>query len=83
MYLNHFLLIEGPGRAFATAYHGGYTTFLIGYVVVIALSAAIATATFLLIESPFLQWRERLLASDRPATTGLPQESSPVPLRSS
>lgn len=80
MYLNHFLLVEGPAQGFIAAHRGGYTTFLVGYVGMIALSMAIATVTFLLIESPFLQWRERLFASDR-SGSALPRESGPVPLR--
>jgi peptidoglycan/LPS O-acetylase OafA/YrhL len=71
MYLNHFVFLEWLKARYFTAVHGSvYATFFFGYGVLLFTSMAVATATFLLIESPFLQLREHLLARKGVAASG-------------
>jgi peptidoglycan/LPS O-acetylase OafA/YrhL len=67
MYLNHFFFVrtlmdELTLRGIAL----GLTptlSFLASYVIVFAISAGFSVVTFLVIERPFLRWRERLFPS--------------------
>ena len=75
MYLNHFgiVLFAAPIFAALGASIGVYPAFLLGYVFSGVASALVSACTFLLIESPFLQLRDRWLAQKRspaPATAG-------------
>ncbi len=67
MYLNHFLVLPllVPLIVSATLSRNPYLGFIAGYPVVILASLAFATTTFLAIESPFLQLRDRWLRSRR------------------
>ncbi len=78
MYLNHFLLVEDAAQGLLAARSGGYATFFIGYAGMIALSVGIAGVTFLLIESPFLQWRERLFTGEHLGSR-TPEQDGAVP----
>jgi peptidoglycan/LPS O-acetylase OafA/YrhL len=68
MYLNHFPLLDW-GVPFLlhrmSSYRIGYAAFLLTWVLAIAASATISAVTFVLIESPFLQMRERWLSHRR------------------
>jgi peptidoglycan/LPS O-acetylase OafA/YrhL len=67
MYLNHLIIMYYlmPRLIPALGIDGrGYASFTGGYFISIGLSVAVAFLTFLCIESPFLQLRDRLL-SDR------------------
>jgi peptidoglycan/LPS O-acetylase OafA/YrhL len=65
MYLNHFpvLSFAVPLLVAARISNKTYVNFFIGYPLMIFASMAVAAATFILIESPFLQLRERWLAA--------------------
>lgn len=71
MYLNHFVVLEWlTPRHFAAVHLGWYSDFFIGYAMLLFISMAAAATTFLLIESPFLQLRERLLARKQGTSSG-------------
>jgi peptidoglycan/LPS O-acetylase OafA/YrhL len=81
MYLNHFVLLEWLGPEYLAAVPGGGNiSFVLGYAGLIGISAAIAAVTFLLIESPFLQWRERLMARSSSAARQEPQAAAGYPI---
>jgi peptidoglycan/LPS O-acetylase OafA/YrhL len=65
MYLNHFAVIAfaAPMIVAVTAHIGGYWSFFLGYPVAILAPMLVAAVTFITIESPFLQLRDRWLAS--------------------
>lgn len=67
MYLNHFPIISFgvPLLLAARISDGQYINFFIGYPMMVLASMGVAAATFILIESPFLQLRERWLASKK------------------
>jgi peptidoglycan/LPS O-acetylase OafA/YrhL len=69
MYLNHFLIVSfGVPLLLAVGIsHKPYVNFIIGYPLLVFASMAVAAATFILIESPFLQLRERWLATKKGA----------------
>jgi peptidoglycan/LPS O-acetylase OafA/YrhL len=68
MYLNHFVILEWLSPRYLAAARGhGYGVFFTGYAMLLLTSIAIAVVTFLGLESPFLQLRDRLLASGKPA----------------
>jgi peptidoglycan/LPS O-acetylase OafA/YrhL len=71
MYLNHFVILEWltPKYLAAIGTHG-YVAFFSGYAMLLAVSLVVATTTFLLIESPFLQLRDRLLSQKRQVLSG-------------
>lgn len=67
MYLNHFPLVS-LGVALlleARISNRPYVNFFIGYPLMVLASMVVAAATFILIESPFLQLRERWLAAKK------------------
>jgi peptidoglycan/LPS O-acetylase OafA/YrhL len=61
MYLNHTVLLE----VVPLVYDRGYAGFIAGYAVLLGLSMGIACLTFLCIESPFLQLRDRWMTPSR------------------
>ena len=65
MYLNHFPILSFgvPLLVAARISNSAYVNFFIGYPLMIFSSMVVAAATFILIESPFLQLRERWLAA--------------------
>jgi peptidoglycan/LPS O-acetylase OafA/YrhL len=66
MYLNHLIVMYGVmPRVLPMLGLGGrgYGSFVAGYLIAAGLSVGVAFLTFLCIESPFLQVRDRLLAS--------------------
>jgi peptidoglycan/LPS O-acetylase OafA/YrhL len=65
MYLNHFpiLAFAVPLLVAARISNSAYLNFFIGYPLMVFASMVVAAATFILIESPFLQLRERWLAA--------------------
>jgi peptidoglycan/LPS O-acetylase OafA/YrhL len=67
MYLNHFgiVLFAAPIFVAMRASIGVYPAFFLGYVLTGFASLLVAACTFLLIESPFLQLRERWLMQRR------------------
>lgn len=67
MYLNHFpiVLFGVPLLLAETASYEPYVSFFIGYPLMVFASMAVAAATFILIESPFLQLRSRWLAATK------------------
>jgi peptidoglycan/LPS O-acetylase OafA/YrhL len=69
MYLNHFLIVSFgvPLLLAARISNGAYVNFFIGYPLLVFASMAVAAATFILIESPFLQLREHWLAAKNAA----------------
>ena len=69
MYLNHFpvLSFAVPLLVAARISNKTYVNFFIGYPLMVFASMAVAAATFILIESPFLQLRERWLAAENRA----------------
>ena len=71
MYLNHFgiVLLAGPVFAAMSASMGVYQAFVLGYILAGVASVLFAACTFVVIESPFLQLRDRWLA----------QKQSPAP----
>jgi len=65
IYLNHLIVLYKVCPAMlraANPEHFVYLKFALCYVALFAMSMAIALVTFVLVESPFLQLRERLLA---------------------
>ena len=64
MYLNHFIVLY-RGLPYVLDWLGGetlgYGGFVVGYAVTFLLSLGIASVTFALVESPFLQLRDWLL----------------------
>jgi peptidoglycan/LPS O-acetylase OafA/YrhL len=77
MYLNHFLVLPliVPLIVAATWSRNPYLGFVIGYPLVVVASIAVATTTFLMVESPFLQLRDRWLSRTR---TGLEKLEKPL-----
>lgn len=69
MYLNHFPIVSiGVPLLLAAKFSNElYVNFFIGYPLLVFASMAVAAATFILIESPFLQLRERWLAAKKRA----------------
>jgi len=67
MYLNHFLVLPliVPPIVAATWSGNPYLGFIAGYPAALLASFAVATTTFLAIESPFLQLRDRWLSRRR------------------
>jgi peptidoglycan/LPS O-acetylase OafA/YrhL len=65
MYLNHFVVLDSVTPAILARLPASYAGFAVGYFLSILISAAAATVTFVLIESPALQWRDRWLESRR------------------
>lgn len=65
MYLNHFPILSFgvPLLVAARISNKDYVNFFIGYPIMVFASMMVAAATFILIESPFLQVRERWLAA--------------------
>jgi peptidoglycan/LPS O-acetylase OafA/YrhL len=65
MYLNHFPILSFgvPLLVAARISNSTYLNFFIGYPLMVFASMAVAAATFILIESPFLKLRERWLAA--------------------
>ena len=61
MYLNHFVVMHWIPSIWldASKYLSTTPAFLFGYAVALAISVAIASLTFIAIESPFLQFRDR------------------------
>jgi peptidoglycan/LPS O-acetylase OafA/YrhL len=64
MYLNHFgiMLFAAPIFVAMRASIGVYPAFFFGYILTSLASVLVAACTFLVVESPFLQLRERWLA---------------------
>jgi peptidoglycan/LPS O-acetylase OafA/YrhL len=81
MYLNHFPLIAFGGSllAAAAAHMGGYWIFFLGYPFAILVPMIVAAVTFITIESPFLQLRDRWLASAKRRTTLVQSKPQAVP----
>jgi peptidoglycan/LPS O-acetylase OafA/YrhL len=69
MYLNHFPVLSFgvPLLVAARFSNRAYVNFFIGYPLMVFASMLVAAATFILIESPFLQLRERWLAAKKGA----------------
>jgi peptidoglycan/LPS O-acetylase OafA/YrhL len=67
MYLNHFAVLAAGVPLFlgATGFLGRGASFVLGYGLAIVASMLVAACTFILIESPFLQLRERWLAAEK------------------
>jgi len=96
MYLNHFPIISigVPLLLAARISNRLYANFFVGYPLMVLASMGVAAATFIFIESPFLQLRERWLAAkrganaigetamDRPAVPLPRNASQPAPLQS-
>jgi len=68
MYLNHFPIISFgvPLLLAAKVSNRPYVNFFIGYPIMVFGSMVVAAGTFILIESPFLQLRDRWLAAKKP-----------------
>jgi peptidoglycan/LPS O-acetylase OafA/YrhL len=76
MYLNHFpILIAMSPRIAAWTWGTPLQRFVLGYALVVLLSVATAAVTYLLIESPFLQLRERWLRRRKERLAAIPQPS--------
>ena len=80
MYLNHFLIVSFgvPLLLSEGISDKPYVNFLIGYPLLVSASMLVAAATFILIESPFLQLRERWLAAKRDANEVREADLKPV-----
>jgi peptidoglycan/LPS O-acetylase OafA/YrhL len=73
MYLNHFVVLELlPFDDVQNKTHYFTTAYFFGYAMVLCVSAGISVVTFLLIESPFLQLRDRWLVRRPAAVAGVP-----------
>lgn len=81
MYLNHFPLLSFlvPVLVAARISNRTYVNFFIGYPLMVLASMVVAAATFILIESPFLQLRERWLAAKNRANEVSRADLKPVP----
>jgi peptidoglycan/LPS O-acetylase OafA/YrhL len=78
MYLNHFPILGFGVPVFlrATSALSGYPSFVLGYIVALLASIIVSAATFITIESPFLQLRDRWFAAARARRGGVGLESS-------
>jgi peptidoglycan/LPS O-acetylase OafA/YrhL len=81
MYLNHFpvLSVGVPLLVAAKISNRPYVNFVIGYPLMVLASMVVAAATFILIESPFLQLRERWLSAKNAAEKVREDDLKPAP----
>jgi peptidoglycan/LPS O-acetylase OafA/YrhL len=79
MYLNHFpiLAVGVPLFVAGTTSFRPYSSFFVGYPLAVVASMIVAAFTFVVIESPFLQLRDRWLARGKGQRT-LDQSAPPV-----
>lgn len=71
-YLNHLFVLRGVGSDAIRAFEplGTWPAFACGFVVTFALSLGCAALTFVFVEQPFLDLRDRVLARRTPAQRG-------------